>query len=143
MARKVINNRFGVLTGWNNIKVNILGRDLEGITEVEYSDEKNFTPEYGAGDSPVGMSTGNYSAKASISLYWEEVRALLESLPKGSRIQDVPAFDVIVEYEFNNEVIKDVINACHFKNNGVALKQGDGKVITKIELPCMDITWNK
>ena len=79
-------NKFGKMAGWNSITTNILGRDLEGITKLAYSDEtdkKNFN---GAGGFPVGRGDGNTEAKASFSLYKEEVNGLLNALPPGGRL---------------------------------------------------------
>lgn len=134
-----IKNRYGTLTGWNNVTVHLLGRDLDGITEIEYTDEQEINAEYGAGDTPVGHSVGNYSAKASISLLVEELRALQKSLPAGTRMQDIPPFDIPVEFEHNGLFTTDVIKGVRFKNNGRAIKQGDGKVVQKIDLVPLEI----
>lgn len=134
-----IKNRYGTLTGWNNVVVSLLGRELDGITEISYTDEQEITVERGAGDTPVGHSVGNYEAKASLSLLVEELRALQKSLPEGVRIQDIPAFDVIVEYEHNGLITTDIISDCRIKNNGREVKQGDGKIVQKLDLVPIEI----
>ena len=58
-------NRFGKVAGWNSITVNLLGRDVEGITEIEYSDSLEKENIRGAGAYPVGRGEGNYEAKAT------------------------------------------------------------------------------
>lgn len=136
-----IKNRFGTLTGWNQTTVNLLGRDLEGITEFEYSDETDIKPAYGAGDTPIGHEDGKYEAKASITLLLEELVPLQKSLPPGARLSDIPAFDVIVEFEIGNQIITDRIEGCRFKNNGRAVKQGDGKIAQKIDLVPIEIKY--
>ena len=72
-------NRFGQMTGWNNIVVNMLSRDVEGITELAYDDNVKKEHAYGAGKFPVGRGEGNYEAKASITLYKEEVDKIMSS----------------------------------------------------------------
>jgi len=37
MAKTKISNYLGKLTGWNNTTVNIMGRDVVGIEEIEYN----------------------------------------------------------------------------------------------------------
>ncbi len=133
MEPKII-NKFGTLLGFNATTVNLLGRDIEGFTEVEYSDEMEINNEYGAGKYPIGQSEGNYSAKASIAVFAEEVVALQKSLPKGKRIQEIAPFDISVVYEFQGRIMKDVIRNCRFKNNGRVVKQNDGKIIHKFEI---------
>ena len=139
-------NKFGVLTGWNSITVNLFGRDLEGITEIEYSDEQTIEKASGAGAYPQGEEEGNYAAKASLTLFSEEVNALLEIMPPdpvlGKRLQSIPPFDIPVLYENNGKVVKDVIRNCRIKTVGKAVKQGDGKITIKLELKASHIMWH-
>ena len=140
MARII--NKFGELIGWNNITLNLLERDIEGITELEYNDTVAIEAAYGAGRMPVGYTSGNYEASAKISLYKEEVIALEQSLPPGMRLQDIPPFDIIVKYEANGKIYKDIIHNCKFKNNGTASKQNEGKIEISFDLFTTHITWN-
>ncbi|HXU27513.1 MAG TPA: hypothetical protein VN698_09800 [Bacteroidia bacterium] len=144
MAQEVtIINKFGTLTGWNNITLNVLGRDVEGITEISYTDEVEMNNEYGQGKYPQGQSIGNYKAESYVSLFSEELRSIVAALPQGVRIQDIPPFPITVNYENNGVFYKDVLNNCRFKSNGREVKQGDGKIVQKIDLLISDITWNK
>jgi len=140
--RPLIINKFGKLAGWASMTTNLLWRDIEGITEVEYKDEKEMNNEYGAGEFPIGQSEGNYKAEASVSLYKEEIIALTQSLPKGVYIQDIPPFDITVQYRYNLKLYKDVLRNCRFKNNGVAAKQNDGTITHKHDLLISHIDWN-
>ena len=88
MANK-ITNYLGKLIGWNQTTVNILGRDVVGIEEFEYSDSTKKENAYGAGGMPVGSTEGNYEAKFSLSLYVEEENAIQAALPPGKRFQDI------------------------------------------------------
>jgi hypothetical protein len=142
MADKII-NKFGTLVGWNNIKVNMFGRDLEGITELEYDDEQEMSNEFGAGNFPIGQAVGNYNAKAGITVYAEELIALQESLPEGKRLQDIPPFDIIVQYEYGEVKMKDVIKNCRMMKNGRSAKNNEGKMTFKVDLLTSHIEWNK
>lgn len=134
MNRPVIINKFGRLTGWNTIKVNLLGRDLEGITELEYGDAVDKENVYGAGGYPVGRGEGNYTPKASITLLVEEVMSIQKSLPKTKGLTDIAPFDIIVQYEYENFVYTDIIRNAEFKDNNKAAKQGDKSISNKFEL---------
>ena len=146
MASTII-NQFGQMVGWNDITVNLLGRDLEGITEIEYGDESEMNNEYGAGEYPIGRSKGNYSATASITVYEEELKALEKSLPivggRRQRMQEIPAFDIAVTYEYGDNIITDVIRNCKFKNTGKVGKQNEGKMTKKLDLLTSHIEYNK
>jgi hypothetical protein len=135
-------NKFGRITGWNKISLNIYGRDVEAFTELSYDDNQKKENEYGGGKYPIGQSEGNYEPKASFSLFSEEVVAIQKSLPPGTRIQDIPPTDIAVEYDYNGMIIKDVIRNFSFMNNGREVKQGDGKIVTKFDILTSHIDWN-
>lgn len=143
MAETTLINKFGTMQGWNSITVNLLGRDIEGISELSYNDSETKENVYGAGKYPIGRSRGNYEPEASISLYKEEADALRESLGKGKRIQDISPFDIVVEYERENgEIVKDRIRNCEFTNDGVEVSQSDGTIVTEYTLIVSHIEWN-
>jgi len=142
MAQVRLINRFGSVMGWNKISAKLFGRFLEGITEISYDDEEDQELVYGAGGKPIGKGKGNYKPKASITLTEEERRAIMESLPPGMRLQDIPDFDITVSYTYQNKVFTDIIRNCSFKNNGVEVKQGDKSIAHKFDLVPTHIDWN-
>lgn len=142
MINTSIINKFGKVAGWNSLVTRILGRDLVGITAVEYDDSQEKENVYGAGSMPIGQGDGNYTAKASITLTQEERLNLLDSIPRGKRIQDIDPFDQIVSYAYTSKIYKDVIRNCQFMNNGVAINQGDKTTSFKFDLIVTHIDWN-
>ena len=143
MANTTIINKFGTMNGWSSITTNMLGRDLEGISMLAYSDSETKENVYGAGKYPIGRSRGNYEPEASIGLYKEEVDALKLSLAPGKRLQDIAPFDIIVQYANNDgRIVKDILHNVEFTNDGIDISQGDGTIITEYELICSHITWN-
>lgn len=136
-------NKFGTLQGWNSLTVNILGRDVEGVTEMAYDDKQKKENVYGAGQYPIGRGRGNYEPKASITLMKEEVDALKLSLPPGKSIRDIAPFDIVSQYETETGVIlKDRIRNAEFMGDGVEVKQNDMTITTKYELLISHIEWN-
>lgn len=135
-------NKFGKVAGWNSITVNLLGRDVEGITELEYSDSVEKENIRGAGAYPVGRGEGNYEAKASITLQHEEVVALRAALGAGKSLSDIAPFDIVVRYEYDGFVYKDVICNCEFLGNSATAKQGDKSLSSKQDLIVSHIDWN-
>jgi hypothetical protein len=143
MANTTIINKFGKMTGWNSVTVNILGRDLEGITQLSYSDKETKENVYGAGKYPIGRSRGNYEAEAKISLYKEESDGLRASVGIGKRVMDIAPFDVVVHYESETgSLFKDRIRNCEFKNDGIEVAQADGTIVTEYELLISHIEYN-
>ena len=142
MSRATIINKFGTMAGWNAVTARILGRDIVGIKKVAYSDEQELDNEYGAGIMPIGQSAGNYKAKASIEITIEERLALQDSLPRGKRLQDIAPFPVVISYDYQGKIYKDVIQNCRFMDNGVDVKQGDKMISTDHNLLTTHIDWN-
>ena len=135
-------NKFGKMAGWNSVTANLLGRDVEGITELEYSDEVEKENVYGAGNMPIGRAEGNYTPNASITLLLEEVNALQNSLPPGKGVHAIAPFPIVVEYEYNGFVKRDIIHNAEFKGRGVAVKQNDKTIAYKFPLVISHISWN-
>jgi len=142
MGLLTIKNKFGSMVGWNKVTINMMGRDVEGITELEYSDTIEMENSYGAGMYPVGRGQGNYQAKASITIFIEEAIAIQRSLLPGKYLAEINPFDVTVEYEYTKIKYKDRIRNCQFKGRGVAVKQGDKTIAYKFELLPSHIDWN-
>lgn len=135
-------NKFGKLGGWNDVTMNFLGRDVEGITDLEYDDELDIETVMGQGAFPIGYGEGNYKAKASFTLYNEEWNALQMSLPAGSPMSFIAPFPVIVEYDYNGFKKKDVFTI-KIKGRGVAVKQGDKTIAYKANVVVLGkINWN-
>jgi len=141
MTQKIV-NKFGTLIGWKAITFNLMGRDVEGITEIEYEDSMSIDNEYGAGDMPVGESEGNYEAKGTISLLMEEHVAMLRSIPKGTRLQDVAIPAIPVIYGIADVMTRDILNNVRFKGTGRSVKQGDGKIVMKFDIKISHVDWN-
>lgn len=133
MAQRII-NQLGQVAGWNSVKMDVLGRVPVGVTEISYMIEQEKENVYGLGVDPIGQSVGNRTAKASITLTLEERLALLGSIPEGTTLMDIPAFDITVSYLYGTKVFTDVLRNCQFKNDGVETKQNDKSIQIKYDL---------
>lgn len=142
----VINNGIplinGVLHSWGEIVVTIAGVPVTGITAIEYGDKQEVVNHYGAGRHAVGRSKGRITPSAKITLYQEEVEALLLKSSNG-RLQDLEMFDIIVSYiPENGLIVVDKIRNCSFTNNDRKWKEGDTKQEVELELVVSHIEWN-
>lgn len=115
----------GVQHSWASIVVNLLGRQLTGITGIDYETERDIENQYGAGDEPVARSTGNRKYTATIKMYQWEVVALQQAC--GGDIFSIPPFDIPVHYKAIGSLsaVTDIIQNAQFKKNGRAWKQND------------------
>ena len=117
----VINNGVpmvnGMLCAWADVVVLIGGVPVTGITGVEYDDQQEIVNKYGAGRHPVGRSKGRITPSGKLILYQEEVQALSAQSTTG-RLQDLPPFDVIVQYlPDSGLLVTDKIRNCHISGN--------------------------
>ncbi len=122
--------------------VNFLSRDVEGISKVAYDDSVEKENAHGKGKYPVGRGEGNYAAKASITLFKEEVIAIQRALPAGKRLTDIAPFDMTVEYVYQNMKYRDRIRNCEFTGRSVEVNQNDKTIATEFELIVSHIDWN-
>lgn len=138
-----IKNYLGKLTGWNDVTLNLMGRDVVGTDEIDYSDATKKENAYGYGGYPIGWIEGNYEPKLSISLYVEEEQAVQRALPPGKRLQDIAPTDIVVQY-VNPEtkiITTDIIHNAQFLGRQKTLKNNEGKMVHKHEMLCSHITW--
>lgn len=142
MALDVLVNKFGKVAGWNSTTATMMGRDIEGITELKYDDNVEKENIYGAGKMPIGRGEGNYKATASITLIKEEVDALQISLGPGKRLTDIAPFDIAVSYDYLSKIYKDRIRNCEFTGRSVEVKQNDKVIATTFDLIVSHIDWN-
>lgn len=145
MPQTIVVNSLGKLKGWNSVTTRLLGRDVVGIAKVQYDDDKPSPNAFGAGGYPVGIEDANYTAKASIDLFDEEVREIMKALPAGKRMQDITPFDIPVSFEVpgTGERQTDIIHNCRFTNVGLEVKQNDGKIVRSFNLAVTHITHNQ
>ncbi|MBL8002391.1 MAG: hypothetical protein JNL05_10555 [Flavobacteriales bacterium] len=141
MAQTNLINKFGRVSGWNDVQLVLFGRTVEGIQEFSYDDNQEKEAIKGQGGMPIGMGRGNYEAKCSITILMEEFHGLLKSLPAGKRLQEVLPTDVPVLYMQGEEVVKDVIRGFEFTGATKELKQGDKAVWVKLGVVCTHIDW--
>lgn len=140
MATTII-NKFGRMAGWNQVQLVLFGRTVEGIASLSYDDNVEKETIMGGGKYPIGTGEGNYKAKMELELYAEEVHAILRSAPAGTRLQDIPATDVPVLYEFKDRIDKDVIRGFEFTGVTKEVKQGDKVIKVKVGCFLTHIDW--
>jgi hypothetical protein len=98
---------------------------------------------YGAGGMPSSRGVGNYTCKASITLYAEESQKLTDIAPNGD-LTLIPPFDMIVAYYATDGATiatTHTIKNCEFTNNKREVKQGDKKIEVAHDLLPSHIEW--
>lgn len=132
----------GTRHAWANIRVNLLGGTVSGMSAVMYKDNQAIEDHYGAGVYPTHRGEGNYKAEASITLSKYEIERI-QAAAAGKRLQEIPEFDVIVTYlPVGQDVAKtDIIRNCRFLENGRDNRQGATNLEFTIPLLTSHILW--
>jgi hypothetical protein len=133
----------GLLYSWADIRIILLGRDITGITAIDYSDSQTTKAVYGRGKKRVGRVSGLYEASASITLEMSEVEALNLSVPSGTSIYDIAPFDVTVVYvNAEQRLVTHILKQCVFTKQDRSSKSGEVKEIdVKLPLDVAEIDW--
>lgn len=138
----MINLQLGVNYSWGDVQLLIAGAfPIIGIDAISYDEEQDIEGNFGAGNFYVGVGFGAVKYKGSISLYQEEIENLKEIAPNG-RIQEIVPFSIKVVRGNNTQaLVVDTLQNCIIKNTPFDTKQGDKKIVNKLELFIGQIIW--
>ncbi len=143
-----INNNIPLINGelcsWVDIDFAIAGVIVTGIISIDYGEKQVIENVYAAGRYPSGRGRGRVTPSAKITLLREEVINLQRKAPNG-RLQDLPAFDIIVDYipMGGSSRITDVIKNVNILNNDRKAKEGDTHLTIDLDLLPSHIDWGK
>jgi hypothetical protein len=134
----------GIRHSWASVRVNVLGRTVTGITEINYEDDQEMEDAIGAGGLPTHRGLGKYTAKADMKLYNYEVDAILQAAGKGASLQDIAPFDITITYleDGNDGLVTHVLRNVQFTGNKRSAKGGDKNLTVPMKLIISHIEWN-
>ncbi len=133
----------GTRHSWASIEIEILGRTVQGVTAISYSETQNKENIYGAGKYPVARGRGNYEATASVTLLGFEVDAIQRAVGAQKHLSDIETFDIVVAYlpDGQDALVTHTLRNCEFKDNKREMSQGDSSVSVALELIVSHIDW--
>jgi hypothetical protein len=137
MANPLVNGR---AYDYVDVQVSILGAELNGVTEINYTQEQEKVNNFGTGVNPVSRGHGSRDASASLGLNMNEVEALRDIAP-GGNLLDIPTFDIIVVFGNVQAPKTHTIKNCEFTNDGVETSQGDTAINRTFDLVCSHILY--
>lgn len=124
----------GVAYSWSNVKVNLFGVPVVGITEVNFNNKQKKENNYGAGVNPVSRGYGNVEPEADITIYWDEWIKIIDASPDKNPLNIAP-FDIQILFGGSSVNFKQVnLRSCEFLEDPFQAKQGDNKLVVKIPL---------
>lgn len=82
---------------WANLTAVLFGIPMVGITDISYKADNVNVNNYGAGRYPTSWGQGNVSYAGSLTIYKEEMDAIVQASP-GKAIENLPPFSIILQY---------------------------------------------
>jgi hypothetical protein len=124
----------GINFSWANIKVNLFGVPVIGITDVEYGRKMKKENNYGYGQDPISRGYGNIENEGSITLYWDEWRRIVAAATTFDPLLIKP-FDIQILFGSSSLNFKqDTLRSCEFLDDPFSAKQGETKLMVKLPL---------
>lgn len=125
----------GASYAWADIRVQLLGQTIAGITAVSYGHKQEKTNNYGAGVNPVSRGIGKREPDGcSITLEMKEVERIQAAVPAGGSLLDIAPFPIVVSYvNPSNVLVTHTLHNCEFTENKRDMKTGDTNI--ECELP--------
>jgi hypothetical protein len=124
----------GINYSWANVKLNLFGVPVIGITEIEYSRKMKKENNYGFGQDAISRGYGNIENEGTISIYWEEWRKIIAAAPSFDPMYIKP-FDIQVLFgQSGLNFAQDTLRSCEFAEDPFSVKQGDTKFIIRLPI---------
>lgn len=124
----------GTSYSWANVKCNLFGVPVVGITEINFNNKQKKENNYGQGVNPISRGYGNIEPEADISIYWDEWIKIINAAPNKEPLA-IPHFDIQILFGGSSVSFQQVnLRACEFMEDPFSAKQGDNKLVIKIPL---------
>lgn len=124
----------GVNYSWADVKVNLFGVPVVGITEVNFNNKQKKENNYGYGQDPISRGYSNREPEADIMIYWDEWVKIIDASTSKDPLK-IPPFDIQVLFGGSSVNFKQVnLRSCEFLEDPFNAKQGDTKFLVKIPL---------
>lgn len=121
--------------GWKDVSVVVLGRTIEGITDVKVKRTTSKERQYGRGNQAQHILTGNEEISGTLSLQQSELDAINAAIKAVNPLLDITkvAFDIVINYENEERATTDTVVGANVEEYEKGLAQGD--TMMTIELP--------
>lgn len=122
----------------NDVRVEMFGARVFGVTEISYSEKEGKKNLKGFGKEPIARIDGDMDYEASLTIMLKENLNILRAIPKGKKLTDIPPFPITVAYvdeSGSNVTVIDKLKACQFLGNGREVKTGEGIMVKHDLIP--------
>lgn len=124
-----------------DIILQVLGIPIVGVTSIDYRDMQEITPNHGTGHLPISVGIGAVTFEGTLTLTMKEVQRLTDSSP-GGRIQNIPLFDIRVNYLTEvGDIVSHKLKSCKFKGRNPNSSVNNTQIEEALELFIADIDY--
>ncbi len=113
---------------WSDVKLELGGRIVTGITGVKYGVRRTVTKLYAAGDEPFAKNKGNKDYVGEVKVRQSELEALIKSAQEGGFNDPTDVtFDIVVTYakDVTDLIVTDILENCDITEFDKELNQND------------------
>lgn len=121
MAVPLINGR---AYDYVDISLSILGVQINGVTDINYTETQDKANNWGTGYYPTSRGHSYRDCTGSLGLNMNEVEILRDAAPLGNLL-DLPAFDIVIVFGNVSAPKTHVIKNVEFTDDGVETTVGD------------------
>lgn len=130
--------------GWKDVSVVVLGRTIEGITDVKVKRKTTKERQFGRGNKAQAIVSGNEEVSGSITLHQSELQAINKAVVGVDPQLNLGrvAFDIIINYEnAEGQSATDSVIGAEVEEYEKAMAQGD--TMMKVELPFLALDFKE
>jgi len=125
----------GKMYDWGDLTIVYPGSapaGIIGVQSIDWNEEKEIEPIYGAGDKPIGYGMGNWKADGKLTITLEAYAELNSLTPEG--IFNAPPFNIVLVYANTDEPLHTVhLLNCKWTKKGNKASQGDKKMEVELD----------
>ena len=130
----------GLRYDYSSVDINVNGRGVTGVTEIEYSHKLEPGKVRGTSAQVLGRTRGQYEAEGSFTMPKQEADELRAALGAGYMER---SFDVVVHYaERGQPLSTDRLVACRIKSESNSHKEGSDALAVKFDLDVIALISN-
>jgi len=124
---------------WNDISINLGGRIVEGVEDIEYEYKQDKGVLRGRGGKGHKITRGNKDYEGKISLWQSEIEAMIKDAPNKDLL--ALTFDIIWSFvpDDGGATVTDVLVTCEFTALKKGMKQGDKNMLVEMPFIFLDV----
>lgn len=128
---------------FTDIRVNLLGATVRGITAINYDSPRNKSNHHGSNKEPVSRTRGVEQPEGSITLEMKEVKDIENALGPDQKLTDIAPFPITVTYSPDGQqLVTDILEGVEFLNNPRDTSDGGGRITVQLNILPANIRYN-